>query len=58
MIRYCIDAEDWIFIKSFAKNMNKDVGKNISSNLSGKYSQTLLNHAKQSVADTHKTASK
>ena len=31
------------------------MGKNISNNLSGKYSQKLLDHAKQSATDTLKT---
>ena len=37
--------------------MCKIVGKNISKNLSGKYSQKLLDHAKQSATDTLKAAS-
>ena len=32
--------------------------KNISKNFSGKYSQELLDHAKQCVTDAFKTASK
>ena len=32
---------------SFAKNMSKNIGKNTSKNVSGKYSQKLLDHAKQ-----------
>ena len=43
---------------SFAKNIGKNVGKNISNNLNGKYSQKLLDHAKQSAIDAFKTASK
>ena len=38
--------------------MSKSIGKNRSKNLSGKYSQKLLNHAKQSATDVFKTASK
>ena len=38
--------------------MGKNVGKSISKNLSGKYSQKLLDHAKQSGTDALKTASK
>ena len=34
------------------------MGKNISKNLSGKYSQKLLDHAKQSATDALKTISK
>ena len=46
-----VQHRDRIFVKcytffSFAKNMGKDIGKNISKNLSGKYSQKLLDHAK------------
>ena len=43
---------------SLAKNMEKHIGKNISKCLSGKYSQKRVNHAKQSVTDALKTASK
>ena len=38
--------------------MVKNIGKNRSKSLSGKYSQKLLNHAKQSATDVFKTASK
>ena len=38
--------------------MGKDIGKNISKNVSGKYSQKLLDHAKQSTTDALKTTSK
>ena len=34
------------------------VGKNLSKNLSGKYSQKLLDHAKESATDSVKTFSK
>ena len=34
------------------------MGKNISKNFSGKYSQNLLDHAKQSETDWFKTSSK
>ena len=43
---------------SFAINMGENIGKNISKILSGKYSQKLLDHAKQSATDAFKTASK
>ena len=51
-MRYSVKHRDQIFVKgygflSFAKNMGKNIGKNISKNLSGKYSQKLLDHAKQ-----------
>ena len=37
--------------------MDKNIGKNISKDLSDKYSQKLLDHAKQSVTDSLKAAS-
>ena len=43
---------------SFAKNMGRNIGKNIRKNLSSKYSQKLLDHAKQSTLDALKTSSK
>ena len=56
MTRYLVQPRDEMFVKgygflSFAKNMGKNIGKNISTNLSGKYSQKLLDHAKQSATD-------
>ena len=53
---FSIQLRDPISVKgyrfsSFAKNMSKDIGKNISKNLRGKYSQKLLNHAKQPATD-------
>ena len=41
---------------SFAKNMSKNTGESISKKLSSKFSQTPLDHAKQSAADGLKTA--
>ena len=38
--------------------MGKNVGKNIITHVSGKYSQKLLEYAKQSARDTLKTTSK
>ena len=70
MTRYSVQPRDRIFVKSygflpFAKNMGKNTGKNISKTLSGKYSpgilaacQKILDHTKQSAADTLKTSSK
>ena len=60
---YSVPSRDRIFLKSyefssFAKYIGKNVSKNISKNLSGKYSQKLLDHAKQSATDMFKTASK
>ena len=43
---------------SFGNTMRKDIGQNISKNLNGKYTQKLLDHAKQSTTDSLKTASK
>ena len=34
---------------SFAKKMGKNIGERIIKNLSGKYSQKILDHAKQSA---------
>ena len=38
--------------------MGKNIGKNLSKALSGKYSQKLLDHAKNSATDAFKTTSK
>ena len=62
MTRYSVQPKDIIFVKgyefvSFAKNMGESIGKNISKNLSGKYSQKLLDHAKQSTTGALKTTS-
>ena len=38
--------------------MGKNIGKNISKSLVGKYSQKILDHAKQSATDTIKTSPK
>ena len=37
--------------------MSKNNGKNISKILNGKWSQKILDHAKQSATDTRKTVS-
>ena len=63
MTLYSIQPRDWLFVKdygflSFAKNVGRNIGKNIRKNLSNKYSQRLIDHAKQSAIDTLKTASK
>ena len=60
---YSFQPRDQIFVKgyrflSFAENMVKNIGKNLSKNLSGKYTQKLLDHAKQSATDAVKTTSK
>ena len=54
-MRYSFEPRDRIYVKeygflSFAKNMSKS--------LSNKYSQKLLDSAKESTADAIKTASK
>ena len=54
-MRYSIEPKDRIYVKrygflSFAKNMGK--------NLSNKYSQKLIDTAKESTSDAIKTASK
>ena len=38
-----------------SKNVSKNFGKNITKNVSCKYSQKLLDHAKQSAIDAIKT---
>ena len=63
MRRYSVQSRDQIFVKgyeflSFARNMCKSIAKNKSKNVSSKYSQKLLDHAKQSAIAARKTASK
>ena len=61
MMRCSIEPRDQILLKSygffcvFAKNMSKNIGKNVSKNSSGKYSQKILDHAKQYPTDALKT---
>ena len=43
---------------SFAKNRGINISKNISKNLSGKYSQKVIDYAKQSATDGLKSSSK
>ena len=62
MTRYSGEPRDLIFVKGygllpFAKNVGKNIGKIISKNSSSKYSQKLLDHAKQSTTDAFKIAS-
>ena len=62
-MRYSVQPKDQIFVKgygfsSFAKNMHTNIGKFISRTLSAKYSQKLLDYAKQSATDAHETSSK
>ena len=42
----------------FTKNIDGNIGKHVSKNQIGKYSQRLLDRAKQSATDAFKTASK
>ena len=64
MTGYSVLPRDQIFVKgygflSFAGNMDRNIGKNIIKMfLSSKYSQKLIDHAKQSATDALKTASK
>ena len=51
------DVKGYGFL-SFAKNNGKSISENIRKCLSGKYSQKLLDHAKQSATDALKTSSK
>ena len=58
-----IKREERIFVKSFgsfsfSKNMYKNIAKSISKILIRKYSQKIVDHAKQSATDVLKTASK
>ena len=62
-MHYSVQPRDHIFVKgygflSFAKNMGKNIGTKISKNLCGKYSQKLLDHAKQFGTDALKTTLK
>ena len=63
MICYSHQSRDQIFVKdyrflSFAKNMGRNIGKSISQNLRHKYDQKQIDHAKKSVTNALKTASK
>ena len=63
MTQCSVPPRDEIFVNghgylSFTKNISKNIYKNISKSLRGKYSQKLLDHAKQSATDALKTTSK
>ena len=63
MTRYSVQPRERVFVKryvflSFAKNMSKCIRKNTSRNLISKYSQKLIDHAKQSATDALQTVSK
>ena len=50
MTRHSIKPRNLIFLKSYGfLTFAKNIGKDVSENLSRKYSQKLLNHAKQSA---------
>ena len=60
MTTYSAQPRDQVFVKcygfsSFAKNMGENIGENINKIINGKYSQILLNHAKNSATDGFKT---
>ena len=59
-MRYLVQPRDRIIVKgygflSFTRNMGKNIGKKASKNSSDKYSQKLLDYAKQSATDPIKT---
>ena len=59
MTCYLVQRRDRIFVKGygflpFARNIRKNIGKNVS----GKYSQRLLDHAKQAVTGALEIVSK
>ena len=59
MTCYLVQRRDRIFVKGygflpFARNIRKNIGKNVS----GKYSQKLLDHAKQAVTGALEIVSK
>ena len=59
MTRYSVQPRYRIFVKGYGIfSVARNKGKNISKNVSSKYSQKLLDHAKQSATDALKTASK
>ena len=59
MTRYSVQPRDRIFVEGYGYlAFAKDMGKNKNKILSFKYSQKLLDHAKQSATDALKTSSK
>ena len=59
MTRYLVQPRSQTFIKGYGfLSFYNNMGRNISKNVSSKYSQKLLDHAKQSATDALKTASK
>ena len=55
MMLYSVQPRDQIFVRGYGF---LSIAKNMSKNLSGKYSQRILDHAKQSATDALKTTSK
>ena len=54
MTRYSVKSIRFVKgygLLSFANNMGANIGKNKNKNLNNKYSQKLLDHAKQSATD-------
>ena len=56
MLCYSLEPRYQVFVKSygflsFDVNMSTNIGKNVCKNLAGKYSQNLLDYAKQSATD-------
>ena len=59
MTRYSVQSKDRIFVKGYGfLTMGGNIINYISKNLSCKYSQNLIDYAKQSATDALKTASK
>ena len=58
MTRYAVQSRDQIFVKGYGFLSFARIMGNISKHLSSKYSQKLLDHAKQYATDAFKTASK
>ena len=58
-MRYSIQPRDRIFVKSYGfLSFANNIVKSISKNLNGKYSQKILDYAKQSETDAVKASSK
>ena len=58
MTRYAVQSRDHIFVKGYGFLSFARIMGNINKHLSSKYSQKLLDHAKQYATDAFKTASK
>ena len=53
-----VELRDWIFVKGYVFLWEKLWVKKISKSVRNKYTQKLLDNAKQSATETFKTASK